>query len=149
MRQSTLSAAAAGRYLGFTTSNPVLDAIAAGELPAERGPGGRNGKPGNFRIRRADLDAYARARGLELPSTIEAYESAQLGPVEVVNGEVTPVPAAPTVEQIAQPFEMIRELHIPFKSGRQQLAEPPSAAFQAGVLGVVTIPVEQDRKSVV
>lgn len=130
MQNGTFSAAAAARYLGFVTSNPILDAIDAGEITAERGPGGRNGKPGNFRIRRSELDRFAVARGLELPDSATpapAPEKDVEAPEAELSNVVRLVPQATPIGFVTIPIEHYAEL-VSARAELRLLREHPELA---------------------
>lgn len=103
---SVLSSREAARIVDVDATT-IQRAIASGDLPAARH---RDRAP--WRIQRSDLLTWAGANGYaavngngeridaatgEVLEHAQAYESAQLGPVTVVNGEVTPTSRAATV----------------------------------------------------
>lgn len=125
-----LSARQAALRLGFATSNPILAAIEAGELPAQRAPGRRNGKPGNFRIAPADLDAYAKARGI-------GAEQAEQAEVEAP----APLDIDPVVEVTELPVGNGRLIE-PDVFNVAAVVAPTGVVAPAAPLGFVTIPIE-------
>jgi excisionase family DNA binding protein len=117
MQQQTYSSREAATVVNVDPTT-IQRAIVRGELAAERGG---TSKQARYRISRESLAAWAVENNLTFntgnghtvdPATgevlespaekavaararLEGYESAQLGPVSVVDGEITPEPAVP------------------------------------------------------
>jgi excisionase family DNA binding protein len=106
MQQQTYSTIAAASAVNVNPTT-IQRAIQRGELEATRRG---SSKQARFRITADALAAWAATNDLTIrtanghqvdPATGEVLESAQLGPVVVVEGEVVPMPAAPAVSNVA------------------------------------------------